>query len=63
MEKENIINHLNSLLHHHAYNDEQKLAIKEAVTIIKNAKKWDQCIKAVEVLVKLLGIGSKFFDP
>ena len=63
MEKKEIIQKLSTLKENKALDEEQRLAITDAINILKKAKKWEQSIKAVEILVKLLGIGSKFYDP
>lgn len=63
MEKKEIIQKLSLLKENKALNEEQRSALTDAINILKKAKKWEQCIKAVEILVKLIGIGSKFFDP
>ena len=61
MEKKEIIQKLNTLKENKALDSEQKSAITDALNIVKKAKKWEQCIKAVEILIKLLVIGSNFF--
>lgn len=63
MEKKEIIDHLNSVLdRHNDLSKEQKLAINEVIIIVKKAKNKEQFIKAVDIIIKLLGIGSNFFN-
>ncbi len=40
---------------------EDKITIDEAIKIIKKASNWQKCASAVEMLVKLMGIGSNYF--
>lgn len=40
---------------------EEKIALDATIKIITKSKNWDDCIKAIEILLKLLGIGSNFF--
>jgi len=63
MQKKEIIQKLSILKNTKSLNEEQKAVVTDAIKIIRGAKKWEQCIKAVEMLLKLLGIGSKYLDP
>jgi hypothetical protein len=62
MKKNEITEQLYAILENKSLTKEQKLVIREAIVIIKTAKTSDQYFKAVEMLIKLFGIGSKFFD-
>lgn len=62
MEKKIIIEQLEAFKLLDTTTDEQKIAVDEAIRIIKKEKKKNRWKKAVDILIRLLGIGSDYFN-
>ncbi len=62
MNKEQMVQHLEAIiLANKSISKEQKNAIKKAISIISTSSTVEQSIKAIEILLKLIGLGSNFF--
>ncbi|MFL5786792.1 MAG: hypothetical protein ACJ748_01955 [Flavisolibacter sp.] len=61
MEKKEILEQLFALKEKLPLSEEEMVTIDQAIIIIKKAKTWKQCTGAVELLIRLMGIGSNFF--
>lgn len=61
MEKKELITHLHSI-NIKSFSKVQKEAFSEAIKIISNSNKKEDFLKAIDILLKLLGIGSNFFS-
>jgi hypothetical protein len=64
MNKKNIISTLTEVKHNnqHLLSKEDNQNIDDAITLIKNQSKKEDIIKAIDILLKLLGVGSNFFQ-
>lgn len=63
MEKEEIIIRINSVKANFPLSAEDQKALQEAVRLVKRMDWKDNLIKIIELLAKIIGVGSKFFDP
>lgn len=64
MDKKQIVEILNTTAHDTSkdFSHDEKVALSEAIKIVKHGKNKEQFLQVVEILIKLLGIGSNFFD-
>lgn len=61
MEKKELVQYLKTI-YIKLTSDEDKEALNEAIEIINKSKNWEDRLRVVDILLKILGIGSKFFD-
>lgn len=62
LERKNILDCLNTLKDRESTTQEEKVALNTAIISITRAKNSEDIIKVVELLVKLMGIGSNYFS-
>jgi hypothetical protein len=57
-----IVAHLKAIAKSDTISQDEKTALEKAISILNKEPNWGGYIKVVDILVKLLGIGSNFFD-
>lgn len=63
MEKKEILERLNSVKNNKALTEDDKEALRKAISLVKRKNWKDNFFKIAELLVKIFGVGSKFIDP
>lgn len=63
MEKEEIITRVNSVKENFPLAAEDQKALQEAIRLVKRKDWKENLIKILELLTKVIGVGSKFFNP
>ena len=63
MEKEEFVVRINSVKEKFPLSAEDQKALQEAVRLVTRKEWKDNLIKIIELLTKVIGVGSKFFDP
>ena len=62
MSKQEIIAHLQTIINSFPITNEQKTATEQVVKILKKSNDRESLFKALDIIIKLLGLGSNFFD-
>lgn len=63
MKKDLRIEHLTNVLSNNTeLTNEQKIALEETINILETSQDPKKILLALDILLKLIGIGSKFFD-
>lgn len=62
MEKKEILERLCSVKENNTLSEEDQEALKEAIRLVKRKDWKEHLFKILELLTKLMGIGSKLFD-
>lgn len=64
MDKKKIVESLEYIVHDTSkkLSNEEKISLAEAIKLLERSSKKEDFLKVVDILIKLLGIASNFFE-